>query len=65
MKILKTSLAIFAAIIVLAGCKKTNTSPAKPHLVFKFVFDSTQVRLNSLGQPDSTFPGNLQGRTLK
>lgn len=29
-----------------------NVSGTGPHLIFKFKFDSTQVRLNNLGQPD-------------
>lgn len=35
----------------------TNTQPG-PKLIFKFVFDSTQVRLNNLGQPSSVAAGN-------
>lgn len=29
-----------------------------PHLIFKFKFDSTQVRLNNVGQPSSVAAGN-------
>src|SRR6188474_2620057 len=34
---------------------KTGTGP---HLIFKFKFDSTQVRLNNLAQPSSLPAGN-------
>jgi hypothetical protein len=35
-----------------------NSSASGPKLVFKFKFDSTQVRLNNLGQPTSVGAGN-------
>src|SRR5579863_7883455 len=47
------------SIIAFAGCKKT-TQPHRPQLVFKFVFDSTQARLNNFGLPD-TMPSNHAG----
>jgi hypothetical protein len=61
----KTNLAIiFLSIMTLAiSCKKDKeevTPPAtevEPKLIFKFKFDSTQVRLNNLGNP-STVPAN-------
>ena len=63
MKTLKISLVLLIGIALFAGCKKpTTTNPTKPHLVFKFVYDSTQVRLNGFGQPDSTFPANHAGQ---
>ncbi len=34
------------------------TPGAGPNLVFKFVFDTNQVRLNNLGQPDTIVSGN-------
>lgn len=45
--------------MALTGCKKkdtttkttTGTPPAAPRLIFKFTFDSTQARLNAVGQP--------------
>lgn len=41
----------FAALFI--GCKKDDdngsTTPAEPQLIFKYKFDSTQIRLNSLG----------------
>ncbi|MFN8245455.1 MAG: hypothetical protein U0T56_03610 [Ferruginibacter sp.] len=41
--------------ILLASCKKESVEPSAPKLIFKFKFDSTQARLNNLGQP-STLP---------
>jgi hypothetical protein len=46
-------------VTILVGCKETPPDPptpsSGPYLVFKFKFDSTQVRLNNLGLP-STLP---------
>lgn len=46
-----------------ASCKKETQEPPTPppstaNLVFKFKFDSTQVRLNNVGQPSSIPAGN-------
>ncbi len=43
--------------LVFASCKKDKNTPAvyEPKLIFLLDFDSTQVRLNNLGQP-STIP---------
>ena len=55
-------LAVMAvALTILLGCTKPKTS-TKPHLIFKFVFDSTQVRLNGFGQPDSVMPSDHAGQ---
>jgi hypothetical protein len=57
MKKLRFLIIILAMIVAFAGCKKkepANTS--YPMIVFKFVFDSTQVRLNNFGQPDDSIP---------
>jgi len=64
----------FSIIIILTvlatACKKkteeetsTTTSGggsggSTPHLVFKFEFDSTQARLDNLGNPSVVLPGN-------
>ncbi len=46
-----------SAVLILNSCKKnTDTTtvtpaPAAPQLIFKFKFDSTQVRLNNFGTP--------------
>ena len=68
MKIFKICLIVVIGILVFAGCKKetTNTNiTAKPRLVFKFVFDSTQARLNGFGLPDTTMPANHAGQSPK
>ena len=48
-------------ITFLGSCKDddddNNVTPQPPRLVFKFVFDSTQVRLDNLGNP-ATLPSN-------
>lgn len=50
--------AAFAALVlpfVLAGCKKNNdgdnTGNSTANIIFKYTFDSTQERLNNIGQP--------------
>ncbi len=60
-----TSLALFTlGLIILVSCKKDPVDPASdptpvdsgPRLILKFQFDSTQVRLDELGQPEPTLP---------
>ncbi len=53
------------ATIFLGACKKDSgpettqgTQPAAPRLVFVYKFDSTQVRLNNIGQPSTIPAGN-------
>jgi hypothetical protein len=50
-------LPFFAAILVLVSCKKEEVTPEvnEPKLIFLLDFDSTQVRLNNIGQT-STIP---------
>jgi hypothetical protein len=55
---------IFLSLMALAiSCKKDkeeeppSATEVEPKLIFKFKFDSTQVRLNNLGNP-STVPAN-------
>lgn len=46
---------------LLTGCKKTEATfdqPTEAKLIFKFRFDSTQVRLNNVGQPSDVAAGN-------
>jgi hypothetical protein len=45
--------------VAIGGCKKPATQ--KPRLVFKFVFDSTQARLDNFGNP-STMPAGHAGQ---
>lgn len=40
------------------SCKKDDTVAAKPVVKFIFRFDSTQARLNNIGQPSVIPPGN-------
>ena len=63
MKISKLCFVTIALVILFAGCSKPKTisTTNNPHLIFKFVFDSTQVRLNNFGQPD-TMPAGHAGQ---
>jgi hypothetical protein len=53
-------------VIVCCSCKKkketesstTTATSIGPNLIFKFQFDSTQVRLNNLGQPSGVVSGH-------
>lgn len=48
-----------AALIFHESCKDESDSlPQEPQLIFKFKFDSTQVRLNNIGQPAPVAAGN-------
>jgi len=63
------SFLIFAiALIGFASCKKdkvvATTAPPAPRLIFKFKFDSTQVRLNNLGAP-ATLPATHKAQSPK
>ena len=50
-------------VLFLASCQKEDTTPASNYnLVFKFKFDSTQARLNSIGMP-STIPAGNAGQS--
>jgi hypothetical protein len=54
----KFLLILFVILAAFAGCKKNEpANTSKPMLVFKFVFDSTQVRLDSAGNV-ATIPAN-------
>lgn len=47
--------------ILFTACKKDDPTPpatATHYLIFKFKFDSTQERLNSIGQPATIPAGN-------
>ncbi len=47
------------ALIIFSSCKKEDITPVpNPNLVFKFIFDSTQQRLNSIGQASTIPAGN-------
>ena len=62
---MKTVVKLSLALVVLSsvGCKKQVDDPVPPppstaNVVFKFKFDSTQVRLNNIGQPSAIPTGN-------
>lgn len=60
---MKKLLFVLLSAAALASCKKDNSDPIvttpapEPRLIFTFKFDSTQVRLDNLGQP-STIPAS-------
>lgn len=61
-KSIVTTLSILA-IIGLSSCSKENNNPDDgPKLVFKFKFDSTQARLNNVGQP-AAMPAGHAGQS--
>ena len=54
---------LLLSILFIASCKDDNKdpdqpAPAAPQLIFKFAFDSTQVRLNNFGQPTNVPAGH-------
>ena len=54
------ALAVCALSAAFVACKKETPEPTpsnEPQLVFKFKFDSTQQRLNNVGQPATVPPG--------
>ncbi len=51
------NLQLLLILLLFASCKKETTSTSSPRLVFRFVFDSTQERLNNIGNP-SVLPSN-------
>lgn len=57
----KHAIYLFAALAFIAvaftACKKDKPDTG-PRLIFKFKFDSTQVRLNNIGQPAGIAAGN-------
>lgn len=58
MKKLTAPILFLAVIITLFSCKKEKEKDDSPRLVLKFKFDSTQLRLNNIGQPQGIPPGN-------
>lgn len=60
-------LSAFVLLVGLSACKKDETPPStttEPKLIFVFDFDSTQVRLNNIGQP-ATMPAGNAGQSPK
>jgi hypothetical protein len=63
MKPVSSSLLLLFSIsfLMLSSCKKSNDSTADdsgPKLIFKYKFDSSQIRLDNLGQPSSLPAGH-------
>ncbi|MES2777998.1 MAG: hypothetical protein V4722_27715 [Bacteroidota bacterium] len=54
----RAMVAVAAIAIVSISCKKEKSETGGYNLVFKFKFDSTQVRLNNIGQPSVVAAGN-------
>jgi hypothetical protein len=48
---------VMGSLIAFSSCSKEVT-PTEAQLVFKFKFDSTQARLNNIGQPSAIAAGN-------
>lgn len=55
---LRISDLICIAVFTLVACKKNETGTSTAKLIFKFKFDSTQARLNNIGQPSIIAAGN-------
>lgn len=49
---------IILVALAFVACKKNIEEPTGPKLIFKFRFDSTQVRLNNFGQTSTIPAGN-------
>jgi len=64
MKRTTLALLIFSIATVFSSCKKDKevipppTAEQEPKLVFKFIFDSSQVRLDNLGNPSALPPNH-------
>jgi hypothetical protein len=64
-RIMSFTIIMLTITVVISSCKKKEdeqvqptTSTAPPRLVFKFVFNSNQARLNNIGQPSAIGTGN-------
>jgi hypothetical protein len=57
-KIATTCLLTLVAVVLLTSCQKDVTGKASPNLIFRFKFDSTQARLDNIGQPEPVPAGN-------
>jgi hypothetical protein len=49
---------LVSAVLTGIACKKNDTAGSNAKLIFKFKFDSTQARLNNIGQPSVIPAGN-------
>lgn len=57
MKFTLTALAL-VCLLAFSSCKKSDDTPATVNINFTFKFDSTQARLNNIGQPSAIPAGN-------
>jgi hypothetical protein len=55
---LRNSVLVCIAAILLTACKKNEPGNSTAKIIFKFKFDSTQARLNNIGQPSPIPAGN-------
>lgn len=55
---IRNSALLCLATVLLFACKKNETGNSTAKLIFKFKFDSTQARLNNIGQPSTIPAGN-------
>ena len=68
--IIKATVFILGAFLLTNACKKKESKtddsnqPAEPRLIFRFKFDSTQARLDNLGNP-CTVPGGHKAQSPK
>jgi hypothetical protein len=58
MKLMRFAFLFAATLLALDSCKKNTPVASQPSLIFKFVFDSTQVRLDNLGNPSTIAAGH-------
>jgi hypothetical protein len=59
-----TVLLLLILAAMLSACKKDEVKDEGPKLIFRFKFDSTQVRLNNIGQP-ATIPNGHAAQSPK
>lgn len=45
-------------LLAMSACNPSDTPDDSAQLIFRFAFDSTQIRLNNLGQPATVPPGH-------
>lgn len=57
-KLTKAALALLPAAFFFASCQKESGTETNAKVIFKFKFDSTQARLDNIGQPEPVAPGN-------
>ncbi len=58
MKLMRFGFLMLIVLAMLGSCKKNPTPAAPANLIFKFVFDSTQARLDNLGNPSTVAAGH-------